>query len=635
MFSDLRLGVCAWSLQPAGVGDLVSACRRLELHAVQLPLKVFHRRGPLHKGWNEAASLDALGAADISVCSGMFATYGEDYSSLESIRATGGVRSDAHWKDNAALATLDAARARRLGIELVSFHAGFLPEGREDPLRAVMIERLREVIDRFADQGVSVAFETGQESAETLLEVLADLDRSSVGVNFDPANMILYGMGAPVDALTTLSPHVRQLHIKDALPTDTPGTWGTEVVVGEGGVDWEALFDVMAANDLLVDCMIEREAGDDREGDVARAKACVEPLLQALGNGSQPCSIEPFAPTGVEDCPGVGVIGLGFMGATHIAAWSRAAEDGHPNRLTAVCDRDDGRRRAGVGVGPSGDECLDFDPDTLSTYADAGELLADPNVAIVSITTPTDSHVPLALAALRQGKHVLLEKPVALDPAAAEQLGLAAEEASVVCMPAQCIRFWPGWDWLISTVDDGSLGRLLRLDLRRLSSRPDWSGGFYDDRSRSGGVVYDLHVHDADLILRLVGDPEVVTVSGTPDHFSVVYDFADGPDHVSAEACWDRDPSLPFFMGYEAGFEGGHASWSSARDAPLLLTRDGKEVSVPLLALTGYDGQVRHMLDVVAGRLPEPLVSVADAVACLRLLGAVAESLESGQPTRL
>jgi predicted dehydrogenase/sugar phosphate isomerase/epimerase len=634
MHPDWRLGVCAWSLQPSSVKQLISACERLQLRAVQLPLKVFHRSGLLRRGWGEASTLRALEAAGIDVCSGMFATHGEDYSSLEAIRATGGVRSDAHWKANAALASEDAARAQRLGMRLVTFHAGFLPEGRDDPLRAVMIERLREVIDRFADQGVEVAFETGQETADTLLEVLADIDRTSVGVNFDPANMILYGMGSPDEALTTLLRHVRQLHIKDALPTQTPGTWGTEVVVGEGGVDWEALFAALE-NSSRVDFMIEREAGDEREADVARAKSRVEPLVFALQNRPHPCGIEPPTPPQAQACPGVGVIGLGFMGATHIAAWARAAADGHPNLLTAVCDRDAARRQGEVGVGPSGAERLGFDPASLSSYAEADELLADPAVEIVSITTPTDSHVPLALAALRMGKHVLLEKPVSLDVGAAEQLDLAAREASVVCMPAQCIRFWPGWDWLIARVDDGSLGKLLRLELRRLASRPDWGSGFYDDSRRSGGVLYDLHVHDADLIRRLVGDPELVRVSGTPEHFSVVYEFSDGPDHVSAEACWDRDPEQPFFMGFEAEFEAGHASWSSARDERLQLQRDGRTEHVPLPDLTGYDGQVRHLLDVVAGRQPEPLVTVGDAVACLRLLGAIGESLESGQPTSL
>ena len=274
--------MCAWSLQPRTVEDLVSACEQLDLAAVQLPLKVFHRAGLLSPGWNEQATLAALARSGIAICSGMFATYGEDYSSLESIRASGGVRSDEHWSANAALAVEDAARARRLGLKLVSFHAGFLPEEQGDPLRLVMIERLRAVIDAFADQGVDVAFETGQETAETLIAVLDELDRPAAGVNFDPANMILYGMGSPTEALATLAHRVRQLHVKDAVPADRPGQWGTEVVVGTGHVSWEELFGVLAQQDLLIDCLIEREAGDERVGDVALAASRVAPLVAAM-----------------------------------------------------------------------------------------------------------------------------------------------------------------------------------------------------------------------------------------------------------------------------------------------------------------------------------------------------------------
>lgn len=144
--------------------------------------------------------------------------------------------------------------------------------------------------------------------------------------------------------------------------------------------------------------------------------------------------------------PGVAVIGLGFMGVTHLDAWARAAADGYANRLVAVCDRDLARCEKPLGVGPGGDSRAEFDRAAVAQYGDAVELLQDSAVDIVSITTPTETHVPLALAALAAGKHVLVEKPVALHVPAVARLQLAAESADVHCMPAQCIRFWPGWD---------------------------------------------------------------------------------------------------------------------------------------------------------------------------------------------
>lgn len=254
------------------------------LHAVQLALKPFHRGrrlGP--KGWSLAETRSRLADAGIAVRSAMFATRGEDYSSLESIRQTGGVRSDGHWKANLSLARDDARRAEALGVSLVSFHAGFLPHDRSDLMRMVMLQRLRSVLDAFGEHGVQVAFETGQESAQTLLEVLADLDRPGAGVNFDPANMLLYGMGDPVDALEQLLPHVRQVHVKDALTSATPGDWGAEVPVGAGGVDWDRFFGVLARAPRALDLMIEREAGDQRVLDVNVAREHVVPRLAALG----------------------------------------------------------------------------------------------------------------------------------------------------------------------------------------------------------------------------------------------------------------------------------------------------------------------------------------------------------------
>jgi sugar phosphate isomerase/epimerase len=157
----------------------------------------------------------------------------------------------------------------------VTFHAGFLPEDDGDPERAVLLDRLRAVADLFADRGLRLGLETGQETAETLAAVLDELERPNVGVNFDPANMILYGKGDPVEALRRLAPRVVQVHVKDAVPTNAPGTWGRETPVGAGAVDWPAFMAVALAIDPPVDFVIEREAGADRTDDVRAASELI------------------------------------------------------------------------------------------------------------------------------------------------------------------------------------------------------------------------------------------------------------------------------------------------------------------------------------------------------------------------
>ena len=265
-----RLGVCSWSLRPRSVEELVDSVRATGLSAVQLALE------PIRSGMHPLDEVHAaLGAAGIRILSGMMETVGEDYSTLESIRRTGGVVPDETWEANLVVAEECARIAEVLGITLVTFHAGFIPHDAADPRHGVLAERIRQIARVFALRGARVALETGQETADTLAELLAELGDTGVGVNFDPANMILYGMGDPVQALRRLAPWVRQVHIKDAVPSERPGEWGTEVPVGEGDVDWAAFFEALRDTGLRVDLVIEREAGDRRVEDVRRAREVV------------------------------------------------------------------------------------------------------------------------------------------------------------------------------------------------------------------------------------------------------------------------------------------------------------------------------------------------------------------------
>lgn len=272
-----RIGVCSWSLRPANVGELVARVADCGVRHVQLAL------GPIRSRAMPLGALrDSLAAARITPCSGMMSTVGEDYSSLDSIAQSGGIRPDVHWPANLEIARSDARIAHDLALPLVTFHAGFLPHAQGDAERAKLVVRLRTIVDIYADQGVRIGFETGQETAETLLEFLAELDRPTAGVNFDPANMILYGMGDPIEALRQLGPRVVQVHVKDALPTTVPGQWGEEVPVGTGRVDWRAFFGALDEAQPGVDLMIEREAGEQRVSDVRRARELVTSVTGLL-----------------------------------------------------------------------------------------------------------------------------------------------------------------------------------------------------------------------------------------------------------------------------------------------------------------------------------------------------------------
>jgi len=268
-----RLAVCSWSLQPETPAHLVERLHAVGLPRVQLALDPLRDQPSI---WGETAAL--LRQNGIEIVSGMFGTAGEDYSSLESIRRTGGLVPDSTWAENWDNAQANAVLAETLGLRLVTFHAGFLPHDESDPEFEKLHHRLRLVADLFAARGIDLACETGQETAEALKAFLEKLGRANVGVNFDPANMILYDKGNPIAALRTLGRWVRQCHVKDALRTSTPGTWGQEVPAGTGQVHWPEFFSVLREIGFAGECCIEREAGDQRVSDIVTARKMIQSL---------------------------------------------------------------------------------------------------------------------------------------------------------------------------------------------------------------------------------------------------------------------------------------------------------------------------------------------------------------------
>jgi len=268
-----RLAVCSWSLQPANPQDLIKKLQAIGIRRVQLALDPL-RDSP--RVWGKTAALFRQNG--ITIVSGMFGCVGEDYSTLDTIRLTGGIAPDKTWEKNWDNIRATAALAHELKLKLVTFHAGFLPHDPKDPSFAKMLKRLAEAADAFQAAKIKLGLETGQETAPVLVNLLKKLKRANVGVNFDPANMILYDKGNPIAALRVLGPWIQQVHIKDARLTKVPGTWGEEVTVGTGGVDWPAFFATLKELKFTGDFVIEREAGNQRVADIRTAKDVLEKL---------------------------------------------------------------------------------------------------------------------------------------------------------------------------------------------------------------------------------------------------------------------------------------------------------------------------------------------------------------------
>ncbi len=277
-----QIGVCSWSLQATGPQDLADKMNTLGLNKVQLGLTP-HRDDP--GTWE--GTQEILAKSGIRIVSGMFSTIGEDYSTPAAIRETGGIVPDEHWAENQDLAKAAANLAQEMGLKLVSTHAGFLPHEPSHPDFDKLSGRVATLAKMYADIGGFLLLESGQETADTLLAFLHEMDQrgvKNVTVNFDPANMILYDMDDPTDALGKLVPHVQQVHVKDANRTTVKGEWGEEVVVGTGQVDWVAFVRTLALADFTGDYVFEREAGDDRVGDIAQGIVALKSAMQEVSS---------------------------------------------------------------------------------------------------------------------------------------------------------------------------------------------------------------------------------------------------------------------------------------------------------------------------------------------------------------
>ncbi len=262
-----QLAFCSWSTKPATPEELIRRCGEIGLVRIQLGLHPLYRDPD---SWKDAGK--KLSDAGIEIVSGMFAARGEDYSSIDRIRKTGGIVPDATWEGNWEDLQKVVTLCRDLGLKTVSTHAGFIPEEEDDPKFPVVVERIQKMADLFMERfGGELILETGQETADTLLEFLAVAGRSNLGVNFDPANMLIYRMGDPVESMEKLMPHIGQVHIKDAVRGGPDDERGAEARVGDGEVDWPGFIRVLVDAGYTGNMVIEREKGDSRVADIRHA----------------------------------------------------------------------------------------------------------------------------------------------------------------------------------------------------------------------------------------------------------------------------------------------------------------------------------------------------------------------------
>jgi len=315
------------------------------------------------------------------------------------------------------------------------------------------------------------------------------------------------------------------------------------------------------------------------------------------------------------------------MGMIHFLAAKRAAGVS----VAAVQSRD-AKKRAGDwrgirgNFGPPG---AVMDLAGVTAYETFDELIADPLVDLVDLTAPTPQHEFLSIQALKAGKHVLVEKPIALEVEAADRMLAAARGSGQLLMVAHVLPCFSEFRYALEATQSGRYGRLLAGHFTRVITRPDWSAA-------DGGPAVDLHIHDTHFIRTLVGRPREVVAAGTVEndivtHLTTLYRFEEGP----ALGCTCGAlvaKARPFAHGFELYFESATLTFGPGQ--PLtVLGEDGttKVVEVdsdPVAAFT-YEIE-RAAASVVAGK-PDSFLDAAAARDALVICQREIESVRTGR----
>jgi predicted dehydrogenase len=309
----------------------------------------------------------------------------------------------------------------------------------------------------------------------------------------------------------------------------------------------------------------------------------------------------------------IGIAGVGFMGMIHFLGAKRLKNAA----VTAIQTRDrkklDGDWRSIRGnFGPPG---ALMDLTALHRHDRFEDLLADSEVDLVDICTPTSQHEAMTIAALKAGKHVLVEKPIALKTAAADRMVATAKEAGKLLMVGQVLPFFPEFAFLAAAAKSGLYGQFLGGQFKRVISRPDWSAAI-GDAAQTGGPAIDLHIHDTHFIRLICGMPRQVVATGRKEgdavtHINALYLYGPGGPTVACASGAVAQKGREFVHGFEVYFEKATLVFESGIQPLTLLPAEGGSQEPPLGnadSVAAFTAELQAAVDGVrAGKAPDLL----------------------------
>ena len=277
----------------------------------------------------------------------------------------------------------------------------------------------------------------------------------------------------------------------------------------------------------------------------------------------------------------VGIAGLGFMGMIHYLAYQKV----RGATVGAICELDRKRlagdwRSIKGNFGPAGKR---MNLEGISRYSKLDEMLADPGVDMIDICLPPSQHAAVAIDALKAGRHVLCEKPIALKPADGRRMVRTAEKHRKMLLIAHVLPFVPEYRFAYRAITGGKYGRLLGGHFNRVISDPLWLSDFFDPNG-CGGPMVDLHIHDAHFIRLVFGMPKAVQSVGrirgkVVEFFNTQFLFEDPSLTVTATCGVINQQARPFTHGYEIHLERATLVFDSWMRMPLTVLADkGKAI---------------------------------------------------------
>ncbi|MBD3384003.1 TIM barrel protein [candidate division KSB1 bacterium] len=264
----------------AELDNRLEAAKRLDIATAHLLAPLSRDRQPQ----NRRMLMQKFNRAGVQISAVFCQFEGESYSSIPVVKQTVGLVPAHLRQDRTKEAKAISDFAAELNVGITALHLGFIPEERETRDYQALVETTASFCDHCAANGQSLHLETGQESAEALLQFITDVGRKNLAINFDPANMILYGVAQPVPALKQLGDRVKSIHCKDAVWSDKPGeTFGEQVPLGEGEVNIERFVQTLKSMGYTNPYTIEREiVGEDQLRDVEQGVKLLRKLIDDI-----------------------------------------------------------------------------------------------------------------------------------------------------------------------------------------------------------------------------------------------------------------------------------------------------------------------------------------------------------------